>query len=172
MDCHHTPFDSQTIARLHAGDPAAWEQLVDRLGSDMLAFVRSRNASKAEDLYQTIWLKAWRSRTQIVDGNLRSWLFSIARNLLIDEYRRSVPLSNSDRIDLAAQPNDPPDPRIDALAGCIESLDASCRQLVQRFYLDQATTTELADELQVAAGTIGSRATRCREKLKVCIEKK
>ncbi len=172
MDLRHPPFDSQTIARLQTGDPVAWEEVVDRLGSDILAFVRSRNASKAEDLYQTIWLKAWRSRTQIVDGNLRSWLFSIARNLLIDAYRKHIPESDSQVVDLLAQPSDPPDPRLDALAGCIESLDASCRQLVQRFYLDQATTMELADELQVANGTIASRASRCRKKLRECVEKK
>ena len=172
MDYRLPNFDPQTIASLQAGDHVAWDRLIESLGADMLAFVRSRHAGKAEDLCQTIWLKAWRSRNEIADGNLRSWLFRIARNLLIDEYRKTSVVSNTDLIDLAAQSNDMPDPRIDALAECIKSLDDRCRQLVQRFYLDGLSTLELAEELQVAAGTIGSRASRCREKLKECIEKK
>jgi RNA polymerase sigma-70 factor, ECF subfamily len=172
MDNRLPNFDSQTIARLQAGDRAAWERLIDTLGADMLAFVRSRHAGKAEDLCQTIWLKAWRARNEIVDGNLRSWLFRIARNLLIDEYRKTSSLTNTDLVDLAAQSNDLPDPRIDALAECMKSLDDRCRQFVQRFYYDGLSTLELAQELRVAPGTIGSRASRCREKLKECIEKK
>lgn len=172
MDSRLPNFDPQTIARLQAGDPVAWDRLIESLGADMLAFVRNRHAGKAEDLCQTIWLKAWRARNEIVDGNLRSWLFRIARNLLIDEYRKTSAVSNTDLVDLAAQSNDLPDPRIDALAECMKSLDDRCRQLVQRFYLDGLSTLELAEELDVASGTIGSRASRCREKLKECIEKK
>jgi RNA polymerase sigma-70 factor (ECF subfamily) len=172
MDNHLPNFDPQTIASLQAGDHVAWDRLIESLGADMLAFVRSRHTRKAEDLYQTIWLKAWRARNEIVDGNLRSWLFRIARNLLIDEYRKTSSLTNTDLIDLAAQSNDLPDPRIDALAECVKSLDDRCRQLVQRFYFDGLSTTELSKELLIAPGTIGSRASRCREKLKECIEKK
>jgi len=54
----------------------------------------------------------------------------------------------------------------------MKSLDDRCRQFVQRFYYDGLSTLELAQELRVAPGTIGSRASRCREKLKECIEKK
>ena len=172
MDNRLPNFDPQTIARLQAGDHVAWDRLIESLGADMFAFVRSRHAGKAEDLCQTIWLKAWRARNEIVDGNLRSWLFRIARNLLIDEYRKTSTLTNTDLVDLAAQSNDLPDSRIDALADCMKLLDDRCRQLVQRFYFDGLSTTELAEELLVAPGTIGSRASRCREKLKECIEKK
>jgi RNA polymerase sigma-70 factor (ECF subfamily) len=172
MDNPLPNFDPQTIASLQAGDHVAWDRFIESLGADMLAFVRSRHAGKAEDLCQTIWLKAWRARNEIVDGNLRSWLFRIARNLLIDEYRKTSSFTNTDLIDLAAQSNDSPDPRIDALAECMKSLDDRCRQLVQRFYFDGLSTTELSKELLIAPGTIGSRASRCREKLKECIEKK
>ena len=172
MDNPLPNFDPQTIASLQAGDHVAWDRFIESLGADMLAFVRSRHAGKAEDLCQTIWLKAWRARNEIVDGNLRSWLFRIARNLLIDEYRKTSSFTNTDLIDLAAQSNDSPDPRIDALAECMKSLDDRCRQFVQRFYFDGLSTTELSTELLIAPGTIGSRASRCREKLNECIEKK
>lgn len=172
MHQHPPDLDPDGIALLQEGDPLAWKRLIDWLSRDLLAFVRSRYSAKAEDLCQTIWLKAWRSKSQIVDGNLRSWLFAIARNLLIDEYRKSSSLANSELIDLAAQPSDPSDPRIDALEECMESLDKRCRQVVQRFYLDGLSTSDVALELGVSKGTIGSRTSRCRDKLKECIEKK
>jgi|688.fasta_scaffold494929_2 RNA polymerase sigma-70 factor (ECF subfamily) len=169
-------FDApEFIARLRAGDASAWTSAIQQLGSDLLAFVKCRSYSNADDLCQTMWLKAWNSRESLVHGKLRSWLFSIARNLLIDEYRRqkkSLETVATVAIDLASDSIDEPDPRLDALKNCMNSLDERCKKLIQKFYLENTSTSELALELGIAEGTVGSGTSRCRQKLRDCIEKK
>lgn len=163
------------IARLRAGDASAWTTAIQELGSDLLAFVKCRSYTNADDLCQTMWLKAWKSREGFVHGKLRAWIFSIARNLLIDEYRRqkNSPVSTAaDAIDLASDAIDEPDPRLDALRDCMNALDERCRKLIQRFYIENTSTSDLALELGIAEGTVGSGTSRCRQKLRDCIEKK
>lgn len=163
------------IARLRAGDASAWTSAIQQLGSDLLAFVKCRSYSNADDLCQTMWLKAWNSRDSLVHGKFRSWLFSIASNLLIDEYRRQKKSRDTVAtvaIDLASDSIDEPDPRLDALKNCMNSLDERCRKLIQKFYIENTSTSELALELGIAEGTVGSGTSRCRQKLRDCIEKK
>jgi RNA polymerase sigma-70 factor (ECF subfamily) len=161
------------IARLHASDEAAWKYVIQSIGPDILAFLKSRSFGNAEDLSQTVWLKALNSREQIVDENLRPWLFSIARHLLIDEFRKKRPEDSLPAvIDLAGDNMDEPDPRIESLRECMKALDERCRRLIQRFYLDNVSTSDLASELGIAEGTISSGTSRCRQKLRDCIENK
>lgn len=166
---------SELIARLRAGDASVWTSVIQQMGSDLFVFIKCRNSSKADDLCQTLWLKAWNSRDKLVNDNLRAWLYSIARNLLIDEYRRQKKChahTAVEAIDLASESMDEQDPRLDALRDCMSSLDEQCRKLIQRFYIENTSTSDLAMELGIAEGTIGSGTSRCRKKLKACIEKK
>jgi RNA polymerase sigma-70 factor (ECF subfamily) len=173
MDVETNISDPAFIARLHAGDEAAWIFVVQSIGPDITAFLKSRSFGNEGDLSQTVWLKALNSRSQIVDGNLRPWLFSIARNLLIDEFRKKRPENTHPAvIDLAADSVDEPDPRVESLRICVQALDERCRRLIQRFYLDEVSTSDLASELGIAEGTIGSGTSRCRQKLRDCIEKR
>lgn len=46
------------------------------------------DAAAAEDVVQEMLLRAWRHRP---NGSARAWLFTVARNLVIDERRSAVP---------------------------------------------------------------------------------
>lgn len=47
------------------------------------------NKELAEDVLQTTWLKVMKTQNQqMAQSHVKSWLFTIARNTLIDEYRR------------------------------------------------------------------------------------
>jgi RNA polymerase sigma-70 factor, ECF subfamily len=50
-----------------------------------------RNKEVAEDLTQDIFVKAWKSRQQFdsTKASLKTWLFTIARNQVIDYWRKS-----------------------------------------------------------------------------------
>ena len=46
------------------------------------------NKELAEDVVQTTWLKVMKTTQNTPQRNVKSWLFTIARNTLIDEFRR------------------------------------------------------------------------------------
>ena len=46
------------------------------------------NKELAEDVVQTTWLKVMKTTQNTPQQNVKSWLFTIARNTLIDEFRR------------------------------------------------------------------------------------
>lgn len=78
------------------------EQTFREEQSSLLAFVKSRisSAEDAEDILQEVFLQAARAYdvTEPI-GNLVGWLFRVARNRIVDWYRkkrcRTVPLSGS-----------------------------------------------------------------------------
>ncbi len=82
------------VARSIAGDPRAFGRLYDEYADRVFAFVRGRVGSTedAEDLTASVFLKAWEAIGGYDDRGLPfgAWLFRIARNAVIDSYRRSA----------------------------------------------------------------------------------
>lgn len=68
-----------------AGDGAAMEQLYSLTASALFSYLRrlGSNHADADDLLQTTYLNAWRSRTRFRGIGARPWLFSIARNAFL-----------------------------------------------------------------------------------------
>ena len=97
MQDRPTP-NARTVARLvqraRRGDAVAFGRLYDEYADRVYAFVRARTSSAhdAEDVTATVFLKAWESIRSYDDRGLpfSAWLFRIARNAQVDEYRRSA----------------------------------------------------------------------------------
>jgi RNA polymerase sigma-70 factor, ECF subfamily len=89
-------------AGLRRRDPDLVEQLIDlyqhRLFRYLLFLTGSRDLS--QDLFQETWLRVLERGSQY-NGNARfdTWMFAIARNLLIDQKRKRVMLSLDDATD-------------------------------------------------------------------------
>ena len=79
-----------------AGDSLAFERLYDLYDRRSFQFVRRMLANgdeaEAEDLHQEVWLAVARSAASFDPGRSRfvTWLFTIARNKVMDHFRRSV----------------------------------------------------------------------------------
>lgn len=77
-----------------AGDGAAFERLYDAHERRCFQFVRRMLAqgdeAEAEDLHQEVWLAVARSAASFEPGKARfvTWLFTIARNKVMDHFRR------------------------------------------------------------------------------------
>jgi RNA polymerase sigma-70 factor (ECF subfamily) len=78
-----------------AGDATAFERLYDLHERRCFQFVRrmlaNRDEAEAEDLHQEVWLAVARSAAQFNPAQARfvTWLFTIARNKVMDHFRRS-----------------------------------------------------------------------------------
>ncbi|QHF42396.1 RNA polymerase subunit sigma [Pseudomonas sp. S35] len=85
------PSDESLLARYRTGDAAAFEVLYARHRQGLYRFLVSlcNKAELAEEIYQETWLSLIRSNTQPQGrASFRTWLFQIARNRLIDHWRK------------------------------------------------------------------------------------
>lgn len=83
--------DEALVLRAQRGDRPAFEELVRRTSRLVFArlFLDTGDADRAEDLLQETLLRAWRSLGRLSDAkNLRSWLLTIAQNVMVDAARR------------------------------------------------------------------------------------
>src|ERR1700685_4340233 len=86
-----------------AGDQQAWQQLVvsqhRRIYGICYRFTGS--ATDAEDLTQDVFLKLYRNLASfdVQKGNFHTWITTLARNLLVDHFRRTRLDRASDSLD-------------------------------------------------------------------------
>src|SRR5580692_12440437 len=83
--------DAVLMLRVKRGDRTAFAQLVEKYKQPVMNFVyRSlRDEIEAEDLAQNVFLQVYKSRSRYKQtAKFSTWLFTIARNLCLNELRR------------------------------------------------------------------------------------
>lgn len=103
------PTDAQLLAAYLGGDQQAFARLYDRYDRQVFGFIAKllgRDAmSQAEDLHQESWLAVARGAASFDEGRARfvTWLFTIARNKVMDHYRadRSAAEQRADDLGLS-----------------------------------------------------------------------
>jgi len=92
------------------GEQLLLEKLYEACGEDLYHFVLTlSDPSLAKDICQQTWLKVMEKKHLYRDsGKFKAWLFTLARNLLIDEYRsRKANLDEIDTLPAAEASMDP-----------------------------------------------------------------
>src|SRR5579875_810712 len=85
--------EAAMVARARAGDDRAFEELYARYRERIHAFILSkvRDHGRAEDLGQEVFMSALRQlRASDSEILFKPWLYTIARNACIDEFRRAA----------------------------------------------------------------------------------
>jgi len=83
--------DAALMLRVKKGDSGAFAELVDKYKQPILnlAYRMLRDLSEAEDLAQTAFVQLYKSAHRYeVSSKFSTWLFTIARNLCLNEIRR------------------------------------------------------------------------------------
>lgn len=83
--------DAQLMLRVKRGDTAAFAALVEKYQQPILNLVTRilRDPVEAEDLAQAVFVQAWKSAGRYqASAKFSTWLFTIARNLCLNELRR------------------------------------------------------------------------------------
>ena len=83
--------DAALMLRVKRGDGAAFETLVEKYKQPVLNLLYRtlRDATEAEDLAQNVFVQVYKSAHRYrVSAKFSTWLFTIARNLCLNEIRR------------------------------------------------------------------------------------
>jgi RNA polymerase sigma-70 factor (ECF subfamily) len=83
--------DSVLMLRVKQGDEEAFVQLVEKYKQPVLNFVQRtlRDSTDAEDVAQTVFVQVFKSAKRYrAAAKFSTWLFTIARNLCLNEIRR------------------------------------------------------------------------------------
>lgn len=143
----------------------------------------TRSAADAEDLVQDTLLRAYRSM-QNFDGRYpRAWLLTILRNAQLNRTRRQRPGLLDDPDEVVRRLSVDDDPRSDPETVLMDRLldqhlDAALRALPERFRIpielvdvDELSYQEAAAILGVPVGTLTSRLSRGRKRLRSYLER-
>jgi RNA polymerase sigma-70 factor (ECF subfamily) len=83
--------DAVLMLRVKRGDRAAFAELVEKYKQPLFNFVfrTLRDEIETEDVAQNTFLQVWKSRVRYQrTAKFSTWLFTIARNLCLNEIRR------------------------------------------------------------------------------------
>ena len=95
-------LSDEDVVRRAQRDPDQFASVYERYAKEIERFFLSRtngNVEFAQDLTSQVFTRAWAALDRYSAGSLRGWLYQIARNLLIDAYRRQHATSSLDGID-------------------------------------------------------------------------
>lgn len=154
-----------------------------------VAWRLTRDSDAAEDFVQDVWVRVARTTTRPEQGKESEWLKQILRNCVRDRFRKDgkIGLINSSEI----QSTDSDEPSLldqvadkdlespldrlektESLRDCLQKLDGQYRTVLILFYFEHQSYEQIAESTQSPRTTVGSRASRGREMIKNCMEKK
>lgn len=131
-----------------------------------------RNADDAEDLVNDALVKAYeRHESFHRDGNLRTWLFSILHNTHADQMRRRRSAARRDAIvadlvDPVVESGQENTVRLNQLKRAFADLPEDQRQALHLVAIEEFSYQEAADLLGIPIGTLMSRLSRARARLR------
>ena len=87
----HSDPDAALMLRVKRGDRIAFAELVEKYQQPLFNFIcrTLRDETESEDLAQNVFLQVYKSRQRYEPtAKFSTWLFTIARNLCLNEIRR------------------------------------------------------------------------------------
>ena len=157
MTAMHTPVES------------VWAELSDTLKRFILK--RVGNEQAAEDILQDVFVKIHAGIADLSDDRrLQGWVYQIARNAIVDFYRKPQP-GQELLEDLAAGPTDDENDETGrklarSLRGMVEQLPDEYRQAMLLSAFEGLTQKEVAARLGLSLSGAKSRVQRGRDKLR------
>jgi RNA polymerase sigma-70 factor (ECF subfamily) len=174
--------DQELLSRCLAGEDTAWEALLSAHTRRIynLCYRFTGRVEEAEDVTQEVFIKVFQTLKSFdaAQGSFSTWLNRVARNHLVDHYRRTrkdrVTSSLEDELPAAeAKPSPRMEPtgpvesreRRETLQLALDRLSPDLREAVILRDLHDLDYEEIAQVLRVPQGTVKSRINRGRLEL-------
>ena len=176
--------EQELLAAIRAGDDRAFEELYSQYRERIFAFILSKvhDHGRAEDIAQEVFMSALR-RLRSADQSIafKPWLYEIAKNACIDEFRRGsrareVPLESDgefvvdrEKSSVSAVPTPAAavesKQRLDDLRGAFGGLSATHHQLLVMREFEGMSYDEIGQRLDMTRQMVESSLFRARRKL-------
>ncbi len=159
---------------------AMMQRLHDEHASALWAFcmrLTGHDRARSEDVVQETLLRAWRNPTVLEgsQGSVRAWLFTVARNIVIDDWRARRGQREITVADVPEATTDTADHTDQLLmswlvAEALTRLSTDHRDVLLETYYAGRPVAEAADRLGIPEGTVKSRTHYALRALKLSLE--
>ncbi len=158
-------------------DQSAFAVIYDHFGPRVKSFVMARNidAKTAEDLAQEVMLTVWRKahQYQADKASVSTWVFTIARNRMIDDRRVVARRARLDLDDPSQARPDPSTPEEELsqteeakrVTAALNALPAAQADILRLSFMEGHSHHEIADRLALPLGTVKSRIRLAKQRL-------
>jgi RNA polymerase sigma-70 factor (ECF subfamily) len=170
-----TLTDAELVARCRSGEDEAWNELVERFSRYVYAICvqgfRLREQD-AEDVFQEVFTRVYsRLDTLRDDAAVRPWIAQLTRRLCLDTIASSSRMQPSEEVLPPAAEETLEDlEEAFAVREALTSLSDTCQEVLDRFFARDESYRTISAELDLPAGTIASRISRCLVQLRERLE--
>lgn len=180
-----TASDLDLWTRAQRGDPQAFGDLFHRHATAVYTHVFRRTASweRAEDAVSVVFLETWRLRSTVTlddRGTLLPWLLGVANNVVRRQYRTRLrharllaklprPEDVGDHADLVDQRLEDQQ-RMRRTLDAMSSLSVGEQEVLALCVWAELTYEQAAVAMSIPVGTVRSRLSRARAKLKTTLD--
>ncbi len=172
--CQILTADSSTFMNTKSNNNTEFIKAYDEFSDDIFrfAFLKTKNREMALDITQETFTKVWEYMESDKEiGHMRGFLYQIARNLVIDHYRKKTTSSldslSESGFDPSNEEKEPVDDfEIREAMGVIDNLNPKYREPIMLRYIEDMSVREIAEILGEAENTISVRIHRGLEKIR------
>ncbi|GHB96843.1 RNA polymerase sigma factor [Cerasicoccus arenae] len=174
-DAAEPDVDAERMLRVGQGDQQALREIIEHWQGPMINFFyRSlRSVEASEDLAQMVFIRIYRAAERYQPtAKFSTYLFHIARRVLINEFRRQSrkPLDSMDPADLQASTPGRDKLQLmeleEAFAQALETLPENQRTAILLLKQQQLSYEEIALTMEASEAAVKSWIHRARQKLK------
>lgn len=168
--------EKELLARLKAGDRAAFRQIFDRFYKYLVVTVNnvSGDEQMAHDIAQDVFLTIWKKRNELNINNLKSYLRRAALNKMLNRIKKNR-MDFHDSTTLPEKPSEFSEPLEitkannlqDAVNKAMDVLPERCRMVFKLRRLEGLSLKEIAAELEISPKTVENQLTKAMKIMRV-----
>jgi RNA polymerase sigma-70 factor (ECF subfamily) len=172
--------DKEVWLRYVSGDDQALTKIVEKYNNRLIGFLTARKCVDPESTCQDVWRKVIEKRKSFDGQSFSGWVFTIARNMLFEQYRKSERRKESNLSpdydvasddDIVGLVRMEQQEMVQVIKQCMDSVGEPFIT-VFRMKIDGASAKSIADEIGAAENTVYTRVHRAKKMIQDCVEGK
>lgn len=177
---YNDPDFSENVRKAQNGDEQAFSELYEFYFEKIYRFIyfRVNHKEVAEDLAEDVLIKAWVKIKNVKDKSFGGWLYSIAKNTVIDHYRQSkstVDINEMENI-LESKQNIVDESNLvinqQTFMEVLKKLSPEQQIIIKLKFIEDLTNSEIAELISKSEGSIRVIQYRAILKLQELIQEK